>query len=92
MFVDCCSLKNIHLPERLKKIANSAFSGCKALEALRIPDGVREIERRAFYECTGMTLLEITHRVSAHRRAWGLPKSCKISVSDGFFARLFHKK
>ena len=50
-FNDCTNLRDIHLPDSLKKIGGWAFSGCSSLKRITLPDELLEIESYAFYNC-----------------------------------------
>lgn len=53
------SLKRVILPQTLKKIGNSTFSGCIALEEVIIPDMVESIEYAAFCHCESLRHISI---------------------------------
>lgn len=47
----------IVIPEGIKAIAGSCFSGCTGMTSVSIPEGVETIEKNAFYNCTGLTAI-----------------------------------
>lgn len=54
-FEDCKNLSmKIEIPEGIKEIGVSAFSGCSALIYIKIPDSVTVIGNSAFYQCSGL--------------------------------------
>ena len=53
-FQNFTALKDVRLPETLKKVGSTAFNGCESLESVVIPEGVREIEFAAFNGCSSM--------------------------------------
>ncbi len=58
-FEGCKNLRELHLPDTLKKIGAYAFSYCTSLQKLSIPDSVQEIGEGAFQNCTGLTELRL---------------------------------
>ena len=67
-FSDCTSLKEVHIPDSVRKIDGSifggAFSGCKSLKEVRIPDSVTEIGGYAFEGCTSLKEVHIPDSVT----------------------------
>lgn len=53
-FADCRALREVRLPEGLKKIGYNAFIRCYALESIDIPDAVTVIEKQVFSHCSGL--------------------------------------
>ena len=47
-----CGLEELHLPEHLEYIGESAFLKCKKLEYVRVPESVRMIGKWAFHGCS----------------------------------------
>ncbi len=47
-------LRQVVLPNTLKKIGAFAFANCKKLESIIIPHGVEEIDKSAFEGCVGL--------------------------------------
>ena len=47
-FYECCKLKDITMPEKLKTIGKRAFYGCKELSKIEIPNNVNYIDFYAF--------------------------------------------
>ena len=58
-----CSLTSINLPDSVKSIGNSAFSGCKSLTSINIPDSVTSIGESAFSGCKSLTSINIPDSV-----------------------------
>lgn len=54
IFMGCSSLKNITIPEGVKKISYGAFYNCPALETISLPSTLEEIGTSAFYGCTSL--------------------------------------
>ncbi len=60
--MNCPSLKNVILPESLKKIrgtnayteAKGGFFNCTSLESIEIPASVTSIEGKAFHGCSAL--------------------------------------
>ena len=50
-------LRSIVLPERVKRIDNSAFRGCHSLEEVIMPPGVRSIGDGAFASCSSLNYI-----------------------------------
>lgn len=53
------------IPDSVKSIRNSAFSGCTRLESITIPSSVTSIGNSAFYFCTGLTSITIPNGVTS---------------------------
>ncbi len=53
-FAGCQYLKEIGLPETLKKIATNAFKDCVALKEIVVPDSVDYIQSAAFAGCSAL--------------------------------------
>lgn len=51
-FYGCRKLKEITLPNNLKKIGDAAFSDCSGLKEIIIPDSIQNIGSSAFYGCS----------------------------------------
>lgn len=62
-FVDCTTLKSIHIPNSVTTIASRAFSGCTALEDANIPYRVSRIEEMTFYGCSSLQAIEFSDNV-----------------------------
>lgn len=54
----------ISLPERLKKIGESSFSGCKKLALIDFPNGIIEIEDSAFSGCSALTKVVLPEQLT----------------------------
>ena len=59
----------LEIPNCIKEIGKSAFSGCTSLQQIVIPNSVTEIGKNAFWRCTA--LQEIV-----------LPKSHAVDITD----------
>ena len=57
-------LTNVMIPNRVKRIGASAFSGCFSLTSVNIPSGVTTIEYATFYGCSGLTSIAIPNNVT----------------------------
>ena len=58
VFLNCISLKQIHIPSFITEIGKEAFSGCSSLVQIEIPNSVRKIGDFAFAKCC--SLIKIT--------------------------------
>lgn len=66
LFVLCeDKLKTVSLPDTIKYLGNSTFSGCKNLQTVNIPNGVKEIGSGDFYGCTSLTNVTIPNSVTS---------------------------
>lgn len=63
-FYKQAKVKKIVLPDTIKAIGESAFSGCKSLESINIPEGVREIKVTTFNECDNLKRLTLPSTIS----------------------------
>ncbi len=58
-YANCTALKKIILPNTLKSIGDSAFSGCSNLSEVVFPENLEIIESYAFQNCTSLITLTI---------------------------------
>ena len=58
-------IKEIIIPERVKRIGDFAFSGCIDLTSVTIPNSVKSIGDEAFYKCSSLTNITIPNRVKS---------------------------
>lgn len=65
MFACLTRLKTIKLPNSVRSIEQSAFSGCKELTTVTIPDKVTSIGGFVFYGCTSLTSVNIPDKVTS---------------------------
>ena len=56
-------VKDLVIPNTVKKIGASAFECCSGLTSVTIPNSVKTIGGAAFYECTGLTEMTIPNSV-----------------------------
>ncbi len=66
--------KSYTIPNSVKSIAESAFSGCTNLKSITIPDSVTNIDMYAFYGCTSLS--DIYY--SGSKQMWN-----NISIDEG---------
>ncbi len=55
----CSNLKDITIPDSVKKIGGGAFGKCNSLKNIVIPESVKEIDNNAFQECNGLETIII---------------------------------
>lgn len=55
--------KSSVIPDDIKVIGDSSFSGCSNLTSISIPDSVTNIDYGAFYGCSGLTSITIPNSV-----------------------------
>ena len=60
-------IKNIHIPNSITKIEESAFQNCTGLASLTIPNSVTHIEDYAFVFCRNVTELTISNNIKRGR-------------------------
>lgn len=73
LFIDCCALEAVSLPDTVTEIGNSAFLGCSALKELRLPTQLKRIGDRAFWKCCSLAQLDIPDTVTeVGRQAFNL--------------------
>ncbi|KAK8835719.1 hypothetical protein M9Y10_040537 [Tritrichomonas musculus] len=53
-FKGCKSLREIIIPQSIKKIGNNSFSGCTSLNAITIPKSVKEVGENCFEGCISL--------------------------------------
>ena len=59
-FLDNQNLKNVILPDSVKSIGNSAFSGCSALTSVTIGENVKSIGIYAFFNCLSLKSIKLS--------------------------------
>lgn len=76
---------DVILPETVKAIEESAFSGCSGMTALSIPDGVTEIGAYAFYSCSGLKTIQLGSGIThiAERLFYGCYNLLEIRIPEG---------
>ena len=57
--------QNTIIPNSVKRIGGSAFSGCKSLTSITIPDSIEAIEDGAFFYCKSLTSITIPDSVTS---------------------------
>lgn len=62
-FYNCVRLRNISLPQQLRKVETIAFANCSALTSISIPDQCR-VEDQAFVNCTDVQVLNVSPTAS----------------------------
>ncbi len=60
LFFDNQNLKNVILPDSVKSIGNSAFSGCSALTSVTIGENVKSIGIYAFFNCLSLKSIKLS--------------------------------
>ncbi len=58
-FKDCVTLKEIIIPEGIRRIGYRAFQGCTALETVLFPQSLEVIDDYAFKDCTSLNAISI---------------------------------
>ena len=91
-----CPIRNLDIPDNIKRIDRSAFSGCTLLENINLGNGVTEIGDYVFESCRGLTSVTIPDSVTtigdnAFRECTGLtnvtiPDSVEF-LGSGVFSR-----
>ena len=82
---ECGSIKNIELPDSIKRIDENVFEGCSSLESVYIPIGVTDIGNRAFYNCSSLSEIAIPPSVeSIGKSALGYLRDKSNPTVDGF--------
>lgn len=69
-FYECHTLKQIILPDSIKKIGHHCFYECSALEGIELPEYVSEIGMGCFSECSSLSYVIIPDSLEI------LPDSC----------------
>lgn len=62
-FKGCKALREVRIPDSVKKIGESAFEDCQQLVNLVIPDGVLELHDRCFSGCASLEQIQIPDSV-----------------------------
>lgn len=58
-FAECSSLREIQLPDKLKRIGSSAFWSCNTMENIVLPDSIEVIESCVFSEESSLKSIEL---------------------------------
>lgn len=75
LFYGCLNLKELKLPQDIKRIGQMAFCACRDLQALDIPANVTEIDEYAFSGCESLQTITIPDKVQT--LAKGVFSGCK---------------
>lgn len=96
-FINCSSLSQIDLPETIKEIGTSAFSGCSSLN-IPMPPYLETIRMSAFQSCTSMTEVVFPSTMkSVDSNAFNycpkikkvvIPEDCNVTVIPGTCFRM----
>lgn len=80
----CFDLKEVRLPEGIKRIANYAFMDCKSLTEIDFPNSLEEIGEGAFANCDSISSLSLPDNLKTiGDRAFSYATSLKdISFND----------
>jgi hypothetical protein len=54
-------LSEIHLPDTIRYLGNTAFYRCPSLTAISLPEGLTEIDRWCFAECSSLASMSFFH-------------------------------
>ena len=65
LYLNGQEIKNLVIPESVKKINRSTFSGCSGLTSVTIPNSVTSIGDYAFNNCSGLTSITIPNNVTS---------------------------
>jgi len=65
MYLNGKEVKDLVIPDSVKKIGKMAFSGCSGITSVTIPDSVEEIDRNAFDGCTGLTDIALPDSITS---------------------------
>ena len=63
-FYDCKKLKEISIPNSVKKIESNTFNGCSSLASVAIGSGVTTIGNNAFSDCSSLNSITIPQNVT----------------------------
>lgn len=64
LFLNGVEIKDLIIPNGVKKIGNIAFMGCTGLLSVTIPNSVTSIGGSAFYGCSGLNSVMISNSVT----------------------------
>lgn len=85
-FYDCVSLKNVDLPNTVKKISNS-FRGCKSITSISIGYNVEDIDGQSFLYCSNLKEVHckgIVPPACEYGSFEGLYETCTLYVPKGY--------
>ena len=83
-FMNCESLKSVHIPESVEIISNIAFAMCPSLMELTFGSELKEIGQGAFAQCGKLEQVVLPDTVcSIGKAAFGGCASCLHSFSKG---------
>ena len=57
------SIKNIYLPDTLKRIGREAFMSCRIISNITLPETVVEIKERAFHNCQSLESIYLSNNL-----------------------------
>ena len=64
-FDACQTLKEVTLPDSIKRIGRAAFYGCTNLKSITLPQNLTAIEDNAFNECSSLTSITLPDSVTS---------------------------
>lgn len=84
------NITSVYIPDNVKMVGESAFSGCKLLTEVTISDNVKSIGKYAFYNCTSLNSILFKNT----KQKWNLikkestwksnvPSTCVVHCTDG---------
>lgn len=78
------SLKEISLPNTIKKIDTEAFSRCKNIQTILLPNSLKEIGSYAFYDCSSLTSMTIPDSVNniGNDAFWGCLGLSSVTIPN----------
>ena len=77
-----CGMEELHLPESLEVLEESAFFKCTKLTEVCLPESIRYIGKWVFHGCNRLRTLEIRHDPE-YIGPWIINKSAKIRCYQG---------
>lgn len=77
-------VREVVIPENVRKIGDKAFLGCSELTSVTIPGSITEIGKNAFWYCTGLTSVTIPDSVTkiGEWAFWGCVGLRSVTIPD----------
>lgn len=81
-FLNCISLKEITIPDKVEYIGEGAFQDCVALKEITIPEKVEQMGYGVFKGCTSLETINVSFNKGKQPQGWdsGWSYGCNAKI------------